>query len=131
MTDPAAAKVASELRELEKVKWHSLTRAEVFSRVSSQSGGLTTAGVEASLQRWGPNRTPNISAPSIFAKIWGQVNNILIYILIVAAIISGAFLDWPDMCVLFASFAYRTKESHIRCGITSAQPICSARCTAR
>ncbi|RYY36352.1 hypothetical protein EON62_01805, partial [archaeon] len=52
------------------------------SRLGSRESGLTDAEVAESRRKFGPNSTPSAPKPGIFSKIWQQVNNILIYILI-------------------------------------------------
>jgi len=51
-------------------------------RLGVTTGGLTSAQVEASRERYGPNSSPPAPRPGLLAKIWDQINNVLIYVLI-------------------------------------------------
>lgn len=48
------------------------------------------------LRDFGPNRLTPADKPGFLARLWGQLNNILIYILIAAAIVEGALQSWAE-----------------------------------
>ena len=58
--------------------------------------GLTTAEAEKRLLEHGPNALTPPERPSFARKLWAQINSALIWILIAAAIISGAQQEWAE-----------------------------------
>ena len=68
--------------------WHSLAPEDVFERVDTDEGGLTSEEAERRLEEYGPNeirREEEISAVKIFLS---QFQDFLIYILVLAALLS-------------------------------------------
>jgi Ca2+-transporting ATPase len=63
--------------------------------------------VEASRAKYGPNTTPSPPKPGIFAKIWAQLNNMLVFILLGAAVIAGIFQDWGDLALILGAWVSR------------------------
>lgn len=101
---PAPEVVARDARlaALATLPWHTLPTAEAFKRLASRESGLTPSEVESSRESYGRNVTTNASKPGLAARIWGQVNNVLIWILIISAGISGGFQDYADMGLILA-----------------------------
>lgn len=79
------------------IKWHALHDVqEVFDQLNVSDKGLTTAQAETRIHEYGYNRlTPPKKVP-LWKKIWDQINNILIYILLVAAAFSIYFAVSSD-----------------------------------
>ena len=78
------------------IAWHALSPEAVQSRLSSSSGGLSQAEVLSRLTQYGPNRLPASKPRSLLSRLMGQFNNLLIYVLLVAAVITlwlGHHLD--------------------------------------
>ena len=48
------------------------------------------------LKDFGPNRLTPADKPGFLARLWNQLNNILIYILLAAAIVEGALQSWAE-----------------------------------
>ena len=68
--------------------WHSLAPEDVFERVDTDEAGLTSGEAERRLEEYGPNeirREEEISAVKIFLS---QFQDFLIYILVLAALLS-------------------------------------------
>ncbi|GHU03981.1 ATPase [Betaproteobacteria bacterium] len=64
--------------------------------------GLTQLEAQARLQRYGPNELTEKPRPGFMARLWDQINNYLIIILIVAAIISLVLGEMVDsMAIMF------------------------------
>lgn len=72
--------------------WHTMTKEDVIKELGLSSDirkiGLTTAEAQERLIKYGPNQLTMKEKESIFVKIWNQVNNILVLILVIVAIIS-------------------------------------------
>ena len=64
--------------------------------------GLSAAQAASRLAAHGPNKLTPPERPSFLRKLWAQVNNALIWILIAAAIISGAQLEWAEFGLILA-----------------------------
>ncbi len=81
--------------------WHALTAAQTLAALSSQPEGLSEAEAQRRLTEQGPNRlTPPLSE-SALRKFLRQFQNLLIYVLIVAALLSWVVGHWTDGVVIF------------------------------
>jgi len=79
----------------EETKWHAIPVAEILKLQSTSAEGLTDSEAEARLKTYGTNELTPPPKPSFLMKVFIQVNNILIYILIAAAIVTGPHLSSP------------------------------------
>jgi magnesium-transporting ATPase (P-type) len=50
--------------------------------------------------RYGPNALTPPKKPGFFAKLWAQLNNVLIFILLAAAVVVAGLQEW---CVPFVT----------------------------
>src|SRR5919107_4841627 len=73
---------------------------EVLSAVDSRANGLTVEEVERRLQRFGPNRLAPPKPKSWWRRALAQFDDILIYILLVAAAAKAVIGDWVDFSVI-------------------------------
>jgi len=76
--------------------WHALDVDEVLSRLGTTQDGLDSKEAKERLEKNGPNRLPYSQGAGPFIRFLKQFHNILIYILIVAAVVTavlGHFLD--------------------------------------
>lgn len=64
--------------------------------------GLTTAEVERRRQQFGSNQLAEAPPVPLWQKLIGQFKELVIWILIVAAIIAGAMGEWDDTAVILA-----------------------------
>ncbi len=81
--------------------WHALTAAQTLAALSSQPEGLSEAEAQRRLTEQGPNRlTPPLSEGAL-RKFLRQFQNLLIYVLIVAALLSWVVGHWTDGVVIF------------------------------
>ncbi len=85
--------------------WHSLEVDEVLSRLDSAPEGLSSSQAEARLQQHGPNRIQAKRPKSAGRRLFEQVHQPLIYILIVAGFITMAMEHWLDAIVILAVVA--------------------------
>ena len=82
--------------------WHALELSEVFSRVESSEKGLSGDDVAARLEKYGRNTLPEAKGDPWWKRLLLQFHNILIYILIVAAVITALLQHWVDAWVIAA-----------------------------
>ena len=82
--------------------WCALDDAEVLARTRSCLQGLTAREALARLREYGPNRLPSKPPPTLGIIFVHQFLSPLIYILIVAGLVSLAIAEWTDAGFIFA-----------------------------
>jgi magnesium-transporting ATPase (P-type) len=83
-------------------KPHALTSEEALESLATPRQGLSLIEAAARLERFGPNALPRPQAPGIGEIFLRQFKNPLIYVLLLAAIISLLLQDWSDAGFIFA-----------------------------
>jgi P-type Ca2+ transporter type 2C len=78
-----------------KINWHSLEIEKIFEKLKSSEAGLNSSEVILRQKEFGFNKLPSKKAPSIFIIFLRQFLNPLIYILIIAGVIS-IFIAFKD-----------------------------------
>ena len=85
------------------VIWHALaTNEEALERTRSSLQGLSQEEVRLRTERYGPNKMTQGAKRTLLGRIWDQINNILIWILIISAIIEAIFQSWADLILIVA-----------------------------
>jgi Ca2+-transporting ATPase len=83
--------------------WHTMTKEDVLKELGLPSDirkkGLTAAEALARLEKYGENKLTESEKEGLLRKIWNQVNNILVLILVIVAVISvvTAFVIPPEV----------------------------------
>lgn len=105
--------VVSELYK-ESIPWHTLSKEETIARLKLPANlrkqGLTTAEAESRLAEYGANKMTEAEKETIWQKIWKQVANVLVCILIIVALVSAAraiveqSLEVSDSTVILTSW---------------------------
>ncbi|MFY9137379.1 MAG: cation-transporting P-type ATPase [Zwartia sp.] len=85
-----------------QVAWHALSTEEIFRHLSSSQDGLTEANAQERLSKYGPNRLPETARKSWLNRFILHFHNILIYVLIGSAAITGFLKHWVDTGVILA-----------------------------
>jgi magnesium-transporting ATPase (P-type) len=98
-TSAARGRVADG-REERGPPWHALGADEVLERLDGRPDGLPGAEVEARRDRYGLNKLPEAPRPSALRRFARQFNNVLIYILLVAAAGTALLQLWIDTAVI-------------------------------
>ncbi len=88
--------------------WHSLVKEKLFSILKSDINGLNSIEVAKRLEQYGKNELPKKKGVSSFIIFLEQFKSPLIYILIIAGIISLIFLDKIDAGVIFTAVIVNT-----------------------
>ena len=70
--------------------------------LGSGESGLTTVGAQARLGQYGPNRLPTAGRDPWYKRLWHHLSDVLMILLIVAAIIKALMGDWIDFFVILA-----------------------------
>lgn len=82
--------------------WHAMEKDEVLAVLKVNEQGLDREEVRRRLEEYGPNELPSEEKPSAFRRFLRQFNNVLIYVLIVAAVFTAFLGEWVDTYVILA-----------------------------
>lgn len=85
-----------------KMKWHQLDKAAVLAECRTRVEGLTASEAEERLREHGPNRLPEEEGLSRLTVLLHQFKSPLIYILIVAAVVTAILKEYIDTGVIVA-----------------------------
>lgn len=85
----------------ERAAWHSLSAEAVLACLQAdRERGLSTQEVLRRLRQWGPNRLEQTAKRGPFKRFLAQFHNVLIYVLLTAAIGTGLLGEWVDTGVI-------------------------------
>ncbi|HLG41529.1 MAG TPA: cation-translocating P-type ATPase [Chitinophagaceae bacterium] len=82
------------------MNWHRLSIEETFELLDTRQRGLSTPDADAKLLKYGPNELQEGEKKSIASMLLGQFKDVMILILLAAAIISGIIGDLTDTIVI-------------------------------
>jgi Ca2+-transporting ATPase len=86
-----------------RIPWHQLSVSEAVGLLETElATGLSTAQVESRSAECGPNELAEPSPPPWWLKLLSQFNQLVIWILIGATILSAALGDWLEATAIFA-----------------------------
>jgi len=85
--------------------WHALSPEEVLARTDATATGLSGAEAAARLGRFGPNRPRPPKRRGPVMRLLSQFHNVLIYVLLAAALVTAALRHWVDCAVILAVVA--------------------------
>jgi len=79
--------------EEDEPQWHAMTKEDVcgllgLNSTTLRTTGLTTAEAAARLEQYGPNQLSEKEQVTLLQRIWKQVSNVLVGILVFVAIVS-------------------------------------------
>jgi P-type Ca2+ transporter type 2C len=94
------SEVSSE--NLQQTAWHAMESDEALQRAGSASEGLSDEAAKQRLEEFGENRLKPPERDGPLVRLLRQFHNILIYILIAAAVITALLSHWIDMGVILA-----------------------------
>ena len=81
-------------QKLPQQNWHALQPGEILKQLATPPEiGLSTEEAARRLQQYGPNQLTEAPRPGFLALLWDQLNNFVVLMLIVAAVISG-IIGW-------------------------------------
>jgi len=102
--------MADEKPVVDAQPWHTMTKEEVIKVMELPDDirkvGLTSAQAEERLAKYGENKLTEKEKETLLQKIWNQVNNILVLILVIVALISlvSAFVIPNDVNPSYTSW---------------------------
>ena len=89
--------------------WHALTVEETRRRLdTSLEKGLDAAEAQSRLQKFGPNRLPAGKRSGPLKRFLSQLNNILVYVLLVASFVKSMLGLWVDASVILGVVVLNT-----------------------
>ena len=80
--------------------WHALPVEQVQEALGAGPDGLSTAAARERLARYGPNRLRPPRRRGPLARFLVQFHNVLIYVLLGAAVMTAALAHWVDTAVI-------------------------------
>lgn len=81
--------------------WYAIDNNEVINELESDArAGLSSQKAKERLSEYGPNELPEKKKKNIFARFFKHFNDILIYILLVAAIVTAFLGEYVDTIVI-------------------------------
>ncbi|GAO30808.1 cation-translocating P-type ATPase [Geofilum rubicundum] len=95
--------MASNQENQNKQKWHTMSAEEVLESLSSDiEKGLSDNEVQKRTEKYGPNEIPKGKKRSWLSRLLMQFHNVLIYVLMGAAVITALMEHWIDTWVIVA-----------------------------
>lgn len=79
----------------EQSDWHSLPAEKVLEHLQVHESGLTDAEAAERLAQYGHNQLIEKPRPGFLKMLWDQINSFVVWLLIVAAIVSG-LIGWNE-----------------------------------
>lgn len=76
--------------------------ADVLAGLDSSHEGLSGGEVSRRAEKWGANRLPEKSAEPLLKRIFKHFDDVLIYILLAAAVLKAILGEWIDFWVILA-----------------------------
>ena len=80
--------------------WHALQPGEALQRIEGRLEGLTSEDAARRLVQYGPNRLRPAKARSPVMRFLAQFNNVLVYVLVGAAVVTAGLQHWIDTGVI-------------------------------
>lgn len=83
--------------------WHTLEVADTLKQLNTTTDrGLTTQEVGYRLETFGLNQLDEAPPTTIWQMLWQQFNDFVIYLLLIAAVISAILGDWVEASAIMA-----------------------------
>lgn len=77
----------------EQAPWHTMSVEESIAKMGLKEDlpktGLSTDDAAARLTKYGPNKLTEKVKKTIWQRIWHQINNVLVYVLLTVAVVSA------------------------------------------
>ncbi len=83
--------------------WHALGVQEAIQALQTDGqAGLTSAEAKRRLAEYGPNELEEEPPPTFWERLWNQLTDFVVIILLVAAVVSSLLGDWIEAAVIMA-----------------------------
>ena len=87
-------------KKLQSQNWHTDSIENIFTLLDSSQNGLSNKEANDRLSKYGKNRLPEPKSRSLFVRFLYQFNNVLIYVLIAASLVTAILGHWIDAGVI-------------------------------
>ncbi|PFK41057.1 ATPase [Bacillus cereus] len=82
--------------------WYSKTKEQIIlSLETNEQHGLTSEIVQSRLKKYGQNELITKQKRTLWQRIFSQINDVLVYVLLIAALISAFVGEWADASIIF------------------------------
>lgn len=95
MSDPASTETAAPSHA-----WHALSEEKLYQLLGTSQEGLGDGEAQARLASHGPNCLPQAQGRAWYTRLWGHINNMLIWIMLVSAAIAAILGHGIDASVI-------------------------------
>lgn len=92
----------SDVSILISENWHAKSTESAYALLETSANGLSQEEVEKRVDQYGPNQLPEAQTRGPFIRFIYQFHNILIYVLLVAGMVTAVLGHWVDAGVIFA-----------------------------
>lgn len=75
--------------------WHAIEPEEVLKDLRVEEDGLSSKEAAQRLEHFGPNQLVEAARPGFWHMLWAQLNNFVVMLLLVAALVSGV-IGWNE-----------------------------------
>ncbi|MBV1730357.1 MAG: HAD-IC family P-type ATPase, partial [Methanobacterium sp.] len=99
----------------DKINWYQISAEETFKKLNTNIDGLTKKESSKRLEKYGYNEI-EFKKPSPFRRLLKQLNNPLIYLLILVSIITAFLGEWVDTVVILGVVIVNTAIGFIQEG---------------
>jgi len=82
--------------------WHALSKDEVLDNLKVRENGLTGTEVAQRQALYGLNQLTEAPRPGFLRLLWDQFNNFIVWLLIVASVVSALLGEWVDASAILA-----------------------------
>src|SRR5512139_228059 len=82
--------------------WHARSADDALRALAADAHGLSQTEARQRLERHGPNRLAVAAPPGLLQRLARQFHNLLLYVLMAAAAVTGAMGHWVDTGVIAA-----------------------------
>lgn len=93
----------SERKNKKEISWYNLSQEDIFARLATGKNGLDDGEVKKRQTEFGPNKLPESKGQSKFALFIKQFKSSLIYLLLLASLITLLLRDYPDALIIMAA----------------------------
>lgn len=91
---------AAKRKSQESTAYHTLDSEEVLKLLESRKEGLSAEQAVQRLERYGKNVLQEAKPKTLLAKFIEQFKNVMIFILLAAAVLSGILGEWTDTVII-------------------------------
>lgn len=97
-----SSNTSNEETQADSHNWHAMTAEAALEALEASKKGLSSSEADGRIERFGPNSLPPAKKQSGLVRFLLQFHNVLIYILILAAVVTAFMQHWIDTAVILA-----------------------------